>query len=91
MFYPMLSQMNQAGGGKPFPGSPTNAAASVVRNQQGFAGGGVATGNDGGALARQIGQEVLKGIRQMPAPRVGVDEISSVARRVQVRESNSDA
>jgi hypothetical protein len=104
--YNLLSAINQEGGGVAFPGTKgyvgsVDIAAPAVRHY--YAQGGVAQSGSSAIdydlfaakiaqyVGPAVGQQVLSGIQQMPAPVVGVEEITNVANRVQVRSSSNDS
>jgi len=75
MFAPILSQLNEAGGGRKFAdggilGSTNNSPTQLL---------------DYDLLASKVAEANMS----LPAPRVGVDEISTVSNRVQTIESSA--
>ena len=75
MFAPMLSTMNQIGGGVPI--QPT---ATIYTSQNGEGDG-----------MEMMASALANAIREMPAPIVSVEEINDVSTRVNVIESMAEA
>ncbi|GAB3935306.1 hypothetical protein [Larkinella terrae] len=90
MFYPQLSEINQRGGGRAFPGTEALSQPMTIPlpdHIMHYAGGGVFASNQ---VERIDYNKLAQAMSQLPAPRVAVDEISRVQNRVAVREAAND-